>query len=592
MKSSPTINSGSAPFHSIISLYCRSCNGHLLSAEGREAKVLATNWSVIFKQLQTSEPDLTSLPSGLVVETRSFSIVPDATLETFFRQNAALRAREVYRDADRYYVGLLSYQPQVDENTPFRDWVETFFLLRTTLRPQPYQEWKFSTGPNCDSRSAWKTFCSWVMAPKTTLNKKRKGSVQRKYEATAESITVLFERMLRNTADEDRWDYGGRTFFLRRVIEFVHRNEACQMVLPAFPCKSPNGTKAGGSKPDMAERIALESLRDFAMSVKRIYSPGATIHVVHDGHLLSSCIGVDDAAISEYESNLQELYRSHFDSLEDQNAIKFISLNDLFFTKTNRDMDQSLDKAWLYDAEVLCHPLQTRLSEPIELVRKLVMASCGVDRAHLRKLIRTQDAATISTYRGLSRFMLQDLATTGSSEQRSMSQRKKIASAVAAEMMARNQAYTNLLELLFPDFVRLSIHAHSNQGPKFSVRLFPRGRVRAVDDIDGRHKPAPLHDFQIPTPWHSCIVKVRDDNIVYLTKASVARQALANGRYTGRWVDDNEVGEEGQGHFSLCEVVASSKDLAYVEAGGDYESDGRQIKAVEEFEAQKQVVRQ
>lgn len=105
----------------------------------------------------------------------------------------------------------------------------------------------------------------------------------------AEKITVIFEDMLRNSAVADEWDLSGRNYFFHRVLEFVNRNEQCQMALPAFPCKSPNDAKVGGPKPDMAERVALETLCAFVKSVKKIYSPGATIWVIHDGHLLSSC---------------------------------------------------------------------------------------------------------------------------------------------------------------------------------------------------------------------------------------------------------------------------------------------------------------
>jgi pyoverdine/dityrosine biosynthesis protein Dit1 len=236
-----------------------------------------------------------------------------------------------------------------------------------------------------------------------------------------------------------------------------------------------------------------------------------------------------------------------FDSPADRKAIKFRSLSSLFFAEA--DNTKTFDPSWILDPELLHHPMQTKLSEPAELARKLVMASCGIDRSHLRTLILAQDAATLKSYRGLSRFMLQDL-TGASFVGQSTSRKKKTASSVAAEMIARNQAYSNLLELLFPNYIRLSIHAHNNRGPKFGIRLFPKNRVRAIDDLDGRYEPVPIDDFQIPTPWHNSIVKVEGDEIAYLTKACVARRAIASGRYIGAWVDD---GNEG-GHFLLRDV--------------------------------------
>ncbi|KAI8625966.1 Pyoverdine/dityrosine biosynthesis protein-domain-containing protein [Xylariaceae sp. FL1651] len=545
---SSTLNYGSSPFHSALGLFCRSRDGRLLNVEGRAAEAIAHHWPTIFEKLESSKTTFKPLPSGSLVETTCIDMVSDIFGPSSYQGYTKIRVREVYRDASQCYVGLLSHQSQGNHDGALWEWIETMFVLKTTLQPRLDQD--LQTSARRDWESITERIWQWVKAlfvPKSKPQaRESRASVHRNNEFVAENITVLFERMLRNTAVTDEWDCSGRNYFFHRVLDFVSRNEACQMVLPAFPCKSPNDVKVGGSSPDMAERIALETLCAFVRSVKKIYAPGATIWIIHDGHLLSSCIGVDDDVVSEYESKLQELYRSMFDSSADRTTIKFCGLSDLFFSEP--DKTQTFDESWILDTELLHRPLQSRMSQTAELARKLVMASCGIDRSHLRKLIQAQDATILKSYRGLSRFMLQDL--TGSSfDGQSTSQKKKIASSVAAEMMVRNQAYSNLLELLFPNYIRLSIHAHNNRGPKFGIRLFPRDRVRAIDDIDGRHEPVPVYDFQIPTPWHNSIVKVEGDQLVYLAKACVARQAIASGRYTGGWVDNKE-GEKG-GHFLI-----------------------------------------
>lgn len=237
-----------------------------------------------------------------------------------------------------------------------------------------------------------------------------------------------------------------------------------------------------------------------------------------------------------------------FDSPADRRAIQFCGLSDLFFSDS--DNAQTFNKGWLLDPELVQDPIQTKLSDTAEMARKIVMASCGISRSHLRKLVQAQDPSTLQSYRGLSRFMLQDLEGHLFANQ-STSRKKKTASSVAAEMMARNQAYSNLLELLLPNYIRLSIHAHNNRGPKFGIRLFPRNQVRAIGDLDGRHEPVPLYEFQVPTPWHNSIIRVEGDEMMYVAKASVARQAMASGRYTGSWVEE---GDEG-GHFLLHAAV-------------------------------------
>ncbi|TGJ79871.1 hypothetical protein E0Z10_g8894 [Xylaria hypoxylon] len=547
------LNCGSSPYHCTLGLFCHSRGGRLLAAEGREAGAITRHWPAIFKQLKINKTTFTPLPSGLLVETTYFDAESDILSPSSDQSYTGLRVREIYRDTSKCYVGQLSHQSQDNRDEACVEWIETLFVLTTTLQPRLNQQMPTSTHRDCDSTAEriWK-WINTLFVPNTTAwtrpDHESKASTRRNCEVVTEKITVLFERMLRNGAVTDEWSVTGRHYFARRVRDFVNRNEPCNMVLPAFPCKSPNNAKVGGSRPDMAERIALETLCAFVESVEKIYAPGAIIRIIHDGHLFSSCIGVDDNVVSEYETNLQELCRSMFGSSVDRQAIRFCGLSDLFFSEP--DSMQTFNHSWILDPELVNNPIPTRLSETAELARKLVMASCGMNRSHLRKLIGAQDAATLRLYRGMCRFMLQDMEGHVLAGQ-STSRKKKMASIVAAEMMARNQAYSNLLELLFPNYIRLSIHGHNNCGPKFGIRLFPRNRVRAIDDIDGRYEPVPVYDFQIPTPWHSSIVKVEGDEIAYLTKASAARQAIAGGRYTGGWVDDGGKG----GHFLLRELA-------------------------------------
>ncbi|KAF2475880.1 uncharacterized protein BDR25DRAFT_331588 [Lindgomyces ingoldianus] len=418
--------------------------------------------------------------------------------------------REIFHTSKQCYVGLISCQPITSEHQAlaFREWIEIFFLLNTSLCPE------------------------------------LRGEPQHDIEAhnLAERITKLFEDSIRNTAASDEWMVEGRHLFFRQVLSFILRNERLQFGLPAFPCKSPNTRKVGGSYPDMAERIALETLRTFTRDIQTIYSPGATLWIISDGHVFADCIGVNDDMVSIYDENLKQAYQSMFDSREDREAIRFQGLNDML--QLNGGSMHPFSHNWTENMDV-SHPIETNRSKDAELSRKVMMAACGISKDHLRKLISAQDPAVLQLYRGQSRFMLDDLATPEFCV-KSTKQKKKIASAVAAEMIARNQAYSNLLELLLPNYIRLSIHAHSNRGPKFGIRLFPIHRVRAIDSVDNRHELVPAYEFQLPTPWHNCIIKVDGDKMLYLGKAEIAREAIANGEYQGAWVDG-----PGGGHFAL-----------------------------------------
>jgi len=207
----------------------------------------------------------------------------------------------------------------------------------------------------------------------------------------------------------------------------------------------------------------------------------------------------------------------------------------------------------------MAHPIESNHLANSERARKIMMAGYQSLRSHFEKLIADQHPATLGLYRGQARFMQDDLATADFLA-KSTKQKKKISFIVAAEMIARNQAYSNLLELLYPNFVRLSIHAHSNKGPKFGICLFPRDKFRAIDSVTNRHEPVPAYEFQVPTPWHNAIIKVEGDSMIYLGKASTARAAIEAGKFHGGWVQ----GPSG-GHFVLRAATCNMPDERVIE---------------------------
>jgi hypothetical protein len=251
------MNTGSSPYHSIRALFCRGHNGDLLSIEGSSASEISISWSTLSALKLKGTQNSTSLQSGIQVnaitidttQAEGLSICTASTCHTH-------TIRELSRPGKDYHVGLLSCNDvEIAENlTPFREWLETFILLETSLRPA--------------SEAA--------------------GLQDIKTLQTTWSITTLFVSMLKNVASNDEWAVG-EDLFQRRVADFVVRNERIQMALPAFPCKSPSSRKVGGAAPDMAERIALRTLHQFAREVKAIYPPGVTVWIVSDGHVFSDC---------------------------------------------------------------------------------------------------------------------------------------------------------------------------------------------------------------------------------------------------------------------------------------------------------------
>lgn len=125
---------------------------------------------------------------------------------------------------------------------------------------------------------------------------------------------------------------------------------------------------------------------------------------------------------------------------------------------------------------------------------------------------------------------------------------------IAFNMIKRNDAYSNLVELIFPHHLRISIHAHTNSGPKFGIKVISNEQCSIVSSLEDLDEPK-FEDFlHIPTPWHNCVVKVEDEKEKYfLTKSKVVKEALEKGMYDGVWKDTRfDIGEGG--HFVIKKI--------------------------------------
>jgi pyoverdine/dityrosine biosynthesis protein Dit1 len=266
-------------------------------------------------------------------------------------------------------------------------------------------------------------------------------------------------------------------------------------------------------------------------------------------------VGVDDEMIDTYDACMAAIYKERYpEDVGPVPSIKFKGLKNIF--AADSDGFQGLQKL-LLNSHQMPHPVKTKLTGEAELCRKLMLGIGGPDRAYIRSMIEQQEPDALGFYRGQTRFMLEDLADIPAVKSMSGKQKKKIATLVAEEMMSRNQAYSNLTELLFPNYVRLSIHAHNNAGPKFAVRLLPAHKVRAIDNLETRLEPNPVYEYQLPTPWHNCMIKVEGDDFMYLAKAQVARKALQSLDFEGSWVDSPD-----GSYFSLKRKSASTDATA------------------------------
>ncbi|KYK57098.1 Pyoverdine biosynthesis [Drechmeria coniospora] len=348
-------------------------------------------------------------------------------------------------------------------------------------------------------------------------------------------IVDLFDGALRYVAKDDMWLRGGREVFRDSVRHFTCRGQRVEFCLPAFPCKSSNPNKVQGTSPDRGELIALSNLHDFIQAIESIYPPGAKLWIISDGHVFSDCIGVDDAVVDGYGAQLIAMNEDIASSRGGVDRIGFKSLVDIF--APDRCV---LDRRDCMLDRIPCiqHDIQTKQTTEAETCRRILRLGFQLHDSALRESIDNQDKGILALYRGFSKFMLEDLELNPYTNGLSQSKRRKLAAKVAFEMIQRNQAYSNLVEIIFPHHVRLSIHAYdlaSLRMPSPEVHMLGKG-VRAAKELLPDADLALFHDqLHVPTPWHNCIVDIEGHPTLYLTKSSVARAALSTGTFVGRW---------------------------------------------------------
>ncbi|KAK4154422.1 Pyoverdine/dityrosine biosynthesis protein-domain-containing protein [Chaetomidium leptoderma] len=368
-------------------------------------------------------------------------------------------------------------------------------------------------------------------------------------DSTTQKIVDLFDSYLRYQGKNDKWTDTGRTYFAERVQHFTAQNTTIEFCLPAFPCKSSNGDKVTGPNPDRGEELALNRLHVFVEAIEQIYEPGAKLWIISDGHVFSDCIGVNDADVDAYGEKLKVM--NHDVGLRRGNTdrVGFKSLVDLFQLAAFGSDERLTNLAQRLNIPTIAHHVTTDVTEEAELCRRILMAGCGPRQSAVRAKIDSKDAAITALYRGFSRFMLEDLEHHPHTQNMTRSKQKKLSSKVAFEMIL----------MLFPNHVRLSIHAHNNAGPKFGIQLFDPAQARAVEALspDGELMTS-LDLLHIPTPWHNSVVQIAGSDVILVTKAKLVRAALAAGSMKGGLVRN----EEGSAYFGLekPEALASTEE--------------------------------
>lgn len=248
---------------------------------------------------------------------------------------------------------------------------------------------------------------------------------------------------------------------LAKVQSFIDREEPIQMVLPAFPAKSPNPEKTLGKLPDLGEQLALRTLQTLCDEIAALYAPGAEVVICSDGHVFSDLVLVPDQEVTEYHQALESVVQE-----QELGGIKLFCLADLHPSPDYPELRRQLMESY---------------GEPLERLRER-----SRKHPHHRALLD-----------GIHRFIFEDRAALF--PQVSRSQNRKQARPIAYQVVARSNAWSRLVADQFPRAVRLSIHPQPDHSDKIGFLL-----TRAVDNWI--------------TPWHGAIL-LEDDEFLLLKRA-------------------------------------------------------------------------
>lgn len=241
-----------------------------------------------------------------------------------------------------------------------------------------------------------------------------------------------------------------------KIINYVEQGLPIEMILPAFPAKSPNRNKTLSHLPDYGEFLAMSRLVDFCKEIEAVYSPGAKVIICSDGRVFADLIHVSDQHISDYRDGIRAYAEKRF-----AKHLAFYNLENVYDT--------------INDYTSLREQLMHRFGEPL---------------CDLRKRIKEQREAS-AMYKGITKFMFEDYSGIEAFAGLSRTAVQRKARLAAYQVIRRSNAWGRLLQAQFPDSLRLSIHPQFLVSEKIGISM--------------------LTDNDLwTTPWHSVVVKDND----------------------------------------------------------------------------------
>ncbi|KAG8909149.1 hypothetical protein FRC02_007969 [Tulasnella sp. 418] len=300
----------------------------------------------------------------------------------------------------------------------------------------------------------------------------------------AEAIVRVISSYLYLDGPEDQFHVSGRGHLKALVARYIEKNAVIELVLPAFPDKSPSRAKVLGTLPDMAEEVMLRRLEDLCKSIEDLYKKGAVLHIVSDGIVYSEILQISDRVIFQYNLALREL-------------VKQLELSHINFVRIANLLQNDNQ---LYDYPTFSRPEMTE-EEYVQSApsNRKAFLERDIGEFDIEQVLK-DDVGVLRTYRGYKKFLQFDLEGTDlmkdtNGQLLSGNQRKKVITKVAKHMLCNGARFSHLIESTFPHSIRLSIHPHNNSGPKLALRVFPWGDI-------------------IRTPWHNALCEKKDGSTI------------------------------------------------------------------------------
>lgn len=239
-----------------------------------------------------------------------------------------------------------------------------------------------------------------------------------------------------------------------KLLRAIRKNRPVDLILPAFPAKSPNRNKTLGHLPDLAEKHALENLKTLCDNIGSVYEPGAKITICSDGRVFADLVCIPDEDVTAYGE-----YLRNYAAAAHGDRFAFFNLEDAF------------QKTYSYD-----------------ILREELLILYGESIASLYQRCKEEKEAR-AMYLGITRFIFEDYSGIEPFCSGSRTAIQKVARLIAYRVIQRSNAWSRLLEDRFPDALRLSIHPQFRVSRKIGVYL---GETNGDDWL---------------TPWHSVAVR-------------------------------------------------------------------------------------